>query len=222
MDVILVIILVLIGLAIGVVLGLLLGSLRESKVQPSPSKKTDPNLVESARLWWNRENGGLVLETEGQNYQKASDMPAKQRERISETIVGLLDWLGSGEPDTSGSPANTPSKPVNSDQSNDLKAKKPSFNPVDVITQALEADVPQSVETPLSIVAQIDAILQQKLKGSDLEERAIRLMEVPGKGMVVLVGLNKYESLEEVPEGEVKEMIRASVAEWEQIEQEQA
>jgi hypothetical protein len=47
-------------------------------------------------------------------------------------------------------------------------------------------------------------------------------MEVPGKGMVVLVGLNKYESLEEVPEGEVKEMIRASVSEWEQIEQEQA
>jgi hypothetical protein len=31
--------------------------------------------------------------------------------------------------------------------------------------------------------------------------------------------LNKYESIDEVPDGQVKELIRASVAEWEQMEQ---
>jgi hypothetical protein len=219
MDMTMIIILVFIGLAIGVILGLLVGTMRAGEAQSSVSEETDPNLVEAARLWWNRESGGLVLETGGHNYQKASEMPAQQRERVSEAIVGLLDWLGSAETDPNTSSTTAPSISSGRDLLDEQVANKSSLNPVDVITQALDADVPQSVDVPLSIVAQIDTILQEKIREIDLKERAVRLLEVPGGGMVVLVGLNKYESIDEVPDGQVKELIRASVAEWEQMEQ---
>jgi len=69
---------------------------------------------------------------------------------------------------------------------------------------------------PRSIAAQIDDILQEKLKDSPLAGRAIRLMELPNRGMVVMVGLNQYDGVEAVPDEEIRNLIRSAVAEWEE------
>ena len=92
---------------------------------------------------------------------------------------------------------------------------KPSMNPINVFARAIQADARAPVPPPKSIAAQVDEILQEMLKGSDLESRAIRLLELPGKGMVVMIGLDQYDGVGSVPDEAIRTMIRAAVAEWE-------
>ncbi len=68
---------------------------------------------------------------------------------------------------------------------------------------------------PLSIVAQVDEILQEKLANSSLASRGIRLAEMPHHGVIVWIGLDHYEGIEAVPDAEVRDLIRESVKEWE-------
>jgi len=86
---------------------------------------------------------------------------------------------------------------------------------VDVIARALQPDVRSSESQVRSIAAQIDEILQEMVENSPLAPRGIRLMELPGKGMVVMVGLDQYEGVEAVPDEDIRQLIRAAVAEWE-------
>jgi hypothetical protein len=53
------------------------------------------------------------------------------------------------------------------------------------------------------------------LQNSPLASRHIRLIELPTKGVVVMVGLDRYEGVEAVPDEDVRQMIRLAVAEWE-------
>ena len=68
---------------------------------------------------------------------------------------------------------------------------------------------------PTTMVGQIDAILQVHLAGLPMENRGIRLIESPEGGVVVMVGLTKYNGVGEVPDPQVQAMIRAAIAEWE-------
>lgn len=68
---------------------------------------------------------------------------------------------------------------------------------------------------PLSMVGQIDEILQAMLKESPMLNRGIKLMEDPRRGVVVWVGLDQYVGIDSVADQEVKKIIRAAVAEWE-------
>jgi hypothetical protein len=94
-------------------------------------------------------------------------------------------------------------------------SQRSPVNPVSVLARALQSDVRTPAPAPKSIAAQIDEILQEMLENSPLESRAIRLLELPTKGMVVMVGLDQYEGVEAVPDEEIKAMIRSAVAEWE-------
>ena len=48
-----------------------------------------------------------------------------------------------------------------------------------------------------------------------MQKWAVRLTEFPNKGMTVLVGLEKYEGIDDVPYERVRTVIRESVSEWE-------
>jgi hypothetical protein len=94
------------------------------------------------------------------------------------------------------------------------KPAPPSLNPVNVLARAVTSDV--NVDTPPpTIAAQVDEILQEKLEESPLKPRGIRLMELPDRGMVVLVGMDHYDGVDAVPDPEIKALIREAVAEWE-------
>jgi hypothetical protein len=64
-------------------------------------------------------------------------------------------------------------------------------------------------------VSQIDAILQDRLAGTPLEERGIFLAQSPEGGVIVYVGLTRYHAIDDVPDPEIKSAIRAAIAEWE-------
>ena len=68
---------------------------------------------------------------------------------------------------------------------------------------------------PLSIVAQIDEILQAQLASTTLAGSGIRLQESPEGGVIVWVGLQKFAGVGDVTDPEVQSIIRAATAEWE-------
>ncbi len=84
----------------------------------------------------------------------------------------------------------------------------------DWLAQALQPKA-NAPEPPRSIAMQVDEILQRKLQERGWHGRGIRLLELPNKGMVVLIGLNQYATVDEVPDAEIRALIRASVSEWE-------
>jgi len=94
-------------------------------------------------------------------------------------------------------------------------AQRSPLSPVNVLARAFQSEVRAPQSPPKSIAAQIDEILQEMLENSTLATRAIRLLELPNKGMVVMVGLEQYEGVDGVPDEEIKKVIRAAVAEWE-------
>ena len=66
-----------------------------------------------------------------------------------------------------------------------------------------------------SIATQVDEILQEKLARSPYKDRVVRLLELPSRGMVVVVNGTQFDGVGEVPDPEVRQIIQESVAEWE-------
>jgi hypothetical protein len=64
-------------------------------------------------------------------------------------------------------------------------------------------------------VEQVDAILQAQMVGTPLFEKGIRLQESPEGGVLVWVGINKFEGVDGVPDDDIKAAIRAAIAVWE-------
>jgi hypothetical protein len=93
--------------------------------------------------------------------------------------------------------------------------ERPSLNPIETIRRALESDVKKPLPPDRSIAAQVNDIFLEIIAGTELEKRGIRLMELPGKGMVVMIGLTQYDSVDDVPDPEIKAALKQAVATWE-------
>ena len=92
----------------------------------------------------------------------------------------------------------------------------PPVAPSPIIPLAAPAKKEEKLAAPLSIVAQIDEILQARLAFAALADRSIRLLESPDGSVIVLVGSQKFAGINEVTDPEVQSIIRAAIAEWEQ------
>jgi hypothetical protein len=66
------------------------------------------------------------------------------------------------------------------------------------------------------MIAQIDDILQKNIAGTPLAGRGVRILDAPGGGVVVLVGLQRYPSVSDVPDADIQAALRAAIAAWEQ------
>lgn len=69
---------------------------------------------------------------------------------------------------------------------------------------------------PLSLINEINEILQEKLMGSSLSHKGIRLTENQKNEITIWVGLKSYSSIEAVPDPDIQEIIQESVKEWEE------
>lgn len=68
----------------------------------------------------------------------------------------------------------------------------------------------------LSVIDEVNDILQKKLHGSPLAGKGIHLMENHNKEIRFWVGLNSYNDVEEIPDPEIRQIIDDSVKEWEE------
>lgn len=91
-----------------------------------------------------------------------------------------------------------------------------STNPIKAFARAFRPKVKDATPPPRSIAAQIDEILQEKLPLTPLSKHVIRLIELPERGIVVVVDNQQYEGVSEVPDPEIRSLLQACAAEWEQ------
>jgi len=170
----------------------------------------DPGLLRLKR----GEDGKLRLEIDGQQVD-TSALSAEQRKRLIGLLSLMRPWLEGksalGEASPAPAAARTPPSPgpaagirppVSEIRPPTPPEVKPDVNPV-------------GAQPPLSIVEQINSVLQLNLMNTPLAKRDIRLRESREGGVEVLVGLKKYASVDEVPEAEVQAAIRAAIEEWE-------
>jgi len=86
----------------------------------------------------------------------------------------------------------------------------------DLVPPELEAEEDGEPEVKmLSVIDEVNDILQKKLHGSHLAGKGIHLMENHNKEIRFWVGLNSYNDVEEIPDHEVQQIINESVREWE-------
>ncbi len=211
----------------GAVMGYLMKSSTGGKQAPKETPApVEANGQEILRLLSPANGGAIIVQMDGQPFASVKNMSEIQQNRLTRITDLLRVWQG--QP-AAAAPANPPAQPAASQtQATEAPAPASLFTPaqtpplqkrglggpVDIIAKALQSEV-RKPETQSSIAAQVDEILQKKLETMNMKDRAIRLMELPGKGMVVLIGLNQYNDVSSVPDPEIRDLIRGCVAEWE-------
>jgi hypothetical protein len=157
------------------------------------------------------------LDMDGQRIDTAN-MDPHQRRRLVDLMVVMRPWIESGPIQRAEPLAPQPPAPAASSH----RATVPPFEGLPAIS-SVPARVgtgplsppPEPLSAPTTMVGQIDAILQTKLAGTPLAARSIRLVESMQGGVMVIVGLNRYAGVGDVPDPEVQAVIRAAIAEWE-------
>jgi hypothetical protein len=172
----------------------------EAEVAPLPSAPPVLPPDENSLLDVSRDNAGsLRLRLDGERIETDALTPEK-RKRIIAVLTQIRPWL------ESPAPAPRSAQPAPAPESRPAQSPRPVPPPV------VDEDEPAA---PLSIVAQIDAILRAQLAGTPLMEKGIRLQESPEGGVIVWVGIQKYEGIDGVPDDQIKGAIRAAISAWE-------
>jgi hypothetical protein len=192
----------------------------ETQVEPMPAASPALPPDETSILDVSRDNaGGMRLKLDGQRIEAATINP-EQRKRIIAVLTQIRPWLEAAAPAPQPQPVSSPKEaptagtipaPVPGPSSRRASAPasdaRPTVPPVDGEKEAAPA--------PVSIVAQVDAILQAQLAGTPLVERGVRLQESPEGGVIVWVGMSKYDGIDDVPDDQIKAAIRFAITTWE-------
>jgi hypothetical protein len=229
------VIILMVVFAVGFVIGaaitwILAGREKNKETPPSHEQSAWLSLreiyKERTSLWQNRATGKLVVRIDDQMIDRQDQLSDLQRKSMNAMLKEWLAWMGfpvslpSSPPQVE--PAQTPiilQSPVSSLQ-NEASSARPSgpLKTADEAAASLAAQVAAkpAVEKAKSIVEQIDEILQSKLKNSPGLKKGVKLVEDPKEGVVVWVGLDHYAGVDAVTDPEVKSLLRAAAAEWEQ------
>ncbi len=227
---------VVIGLLVGLMAGLMLGGGKE----PSPPKR---GLTRVLTLWRHKTDAALWVHLDEKAVASPDDLNDEERSALARLVMEMYRWLKQENlaDENASSPQKRPPPqkavapeslaagpaPVQfgsplpgAQRSSSTSAFAPSRNPLKPFQQAFQArrqppSTPPSVPS-LSIAAQVDEILQELLTGTPLERRGIRLMELPEQGMVVMIGLEKFATVDEVPYDDVRAVLKTAVARWEE------
>jgi len=230
MDLLNTLIIALVCVSIGFVVGLMISNLRresESRAKSGPDIAPLPDLsyLPVTNFVRTTVQGPLILNMDGHYYRSSGELNPEQRAKMEELTIELHSWLGYPLP-----PAK-PSAEVLPFREEDMEEALPAViqtapyaYPVDAANPAgktgplvfpavLPAPTPRKAAA-LSIVQQIDGILQENMTGTEFMDRGIRLIELPNRGVAVQVGLDQY-LIDEIPDSGIRGLIRAAVSEWE-------
>jgi len=174
---------------------------------PAPSGPPDGLRVGRER------DGSTFVEVDGMRVTPAT-VNVDQRRRLISLLSQLRPYVEAGAPvPPPPAPARPAAPPASAERSSqparlDLSRGLRTFLEDSVIEDDAE-------EKPLSIVGQIDLVLQEMLRERGAAENAIRLMEGPGGEVLVYIGAQRYNGIDAVPDEKAQALIRAAVAAWE-------
>jgi hypothetical protein len=196
------------------------------KTQPPPEPETMTVTVDDPGiLRIKNEKGAFALDLDGNRVNPISLSP-EQRKRLIEILNIMRPWLEGKPVSTPATTSQPPAFQPQSTPSIQTHARpapaQPAAPPPPMTTPQPSAPKPAVIpveDRPAapanSIVTQIDTILQARLAGTPLEERGIFLTQSSEGGVIVYVGLTRYNGIDEVPDPEIKAALRGAITEWE-------
>jgi hypothetical protein len=174
-----------------------------------PKVMDDPGLL---RL--KNKNGMPSLEMNGVVLDVKNVSP-EQKKRLIEMLSVIRPWIEGGQAAAAAQATVAPQSISSSERAPVQKAATPltpsSTQPLPITKSLSEKDF-----KALPIIAQIDHVFQSRILGTPHEPMGIRIFEWAVGSVEVMVGLNKYPSIDDVPDAEIKKAIRAAIAEWEE------
>ena len=168
-----------------------------------PASVDDPGLL---RL--KNKNGAPSVELDGKELN-VRNVSAEQKKRLIDLITVMRPWVEGGQ---------TPQAAVSQPSAAPQTPLAPAL-PKEPVSRPLQPVKKPEAEKPLqslSIVQQIDTVLQERLLNTPLEKSGLRLQESLSGGVEVYVGAKKFESIDDVPDATLKAAIRAAIAAWEE------
>jgi len=179
---------------------------KEKKIEPPAVAPRENNLLKLSL----DNNNQLRFELDGQRVDSPQLVP-EQRKRLIDLMVMMRPWIDGSAPKVS-----VPAQAVLTQPAPSAPITAPISQPISKpVVSAPTSTAKKEEVAPTSMVGQIDDILQTHLASSPLANRAIRLLESPEGGVVVMVGLEKYGGVAEVTDPQVQAIIRLAIAEWE-------
>lgn len=163
--------------------------------------KDDPGLL---RL--KKEGSRVIVDLDGIPLTEYTS--AERKKRLIELIAYFRPWIDGAQSQpppiqTTAEALLTPEPP-------------PAVKPIEPFVTRAKKEANKEIEFKLlSMVQQIDTVLQKRLAGTPLEKAGIRLQDSPQGGLEVYIGLQKYETIDDVPDVNIKSIIREAIAEWE-------
>jgi hypothetical protein len=164
----------------------------------------DPGLL---RL--KNEDGQLRVDLDG-NPVEAEGISPDQRRRLIALVTLMRPWLEGRTTAAAPAPPQPAARPAAPPPGPAPRASEP-ISPI--VTAAVSGEEPAA--GPRSMVAQIDEILQKNIAGTELANRGIKIQEGPAGGVVVLVGMQRYSAVSDVPDPTVQAALRTAIAAWE-------
>jgi hypothetical protein len=189
----------------------------EALKSQTPKVVDDPGLL---RL--KNRDGRPSLEMNGMVLDVKNVSP-DQKKRLIELLSVIRPWIEGGQAVAPAQVTMPPlvasqpmSQPVSSSER--VPVQKAAAPPTPSSTQPLPITKALSEKDfkALSIIAQIDHVFQSRILGTPYEPLGIRIFEGAVGSVEVMVGLNRYPSIDDVPDAEIKKAIRAAIAEWEE------
>lgn len=199
----------------------------EAAVTPTPTPVVDAlaglraEYTEQIGLWVEKSSGKLVLRFENQMLQQVGQLPPNQRARMVALTKEWLAWLGIGQPAAAAPAPEAPPPAAPAPQPSAAAVKSgpaaPRLAPLSPPAAAPAANAANAAAPakPKSIVEQIDEILQDKLLTSTSSQKGVRLVEDPLHGVVVWIGLEHFDGVDQVTDPDVRALLREAAEEWE-------
>lgn len=223
---------------IGLFVGLLVASLfsgkesRKPKVKLPPADMIKQGYADEARLWYSPAGKKLAVEMDGEYYRDIEALTPEQRKK-AQKLAGLFQtWAVlpqmAAAPVMPVEPEPVKKSPFAYEEPIDSPKVEPARDEEDflgnlqsVIEEPQESPFTTTVTPekeaarPLTITEQISEILDELIEKSGLKGQNIKLMENPGHGVDVYVGLEKFAGVDDVPYPQVRELIKTAVKLWE-------
>lgn len=230
------------GAALIAVIWILATMIRKMTRKGKSMDVVDPNVAEVARLMRDVKTQALVVAMDGKSFKTLSELTSTQQQRLSLASSVLAKWLGQPAPEVSPTPEGKPAPaspetpalvsdwvpaetvplpPTVTGVSPFIAATPPEVKPVstklvDVVGGVINPTPTKAPEFK-SIAEQINDILQSRITDTPFEARGITVKDAPDHGVEVTLDGQKYAGVKDVPDEEVRNLIRSVVMDWEKL-----
>lgn len=189
----------------------------EQMAASAPPAAASPG-VNLLRLWLD-ERERPALDLDGQRADNAPFSDA-HRKRLIALLNVMRPWIEGKPAPVAPPPAPVAAAPAPQTMPppapvTHAPVSRPISTPIPASAAKPIAKMEDKPTAPLSMVGQIDEILQERLERSPLAERGIRLIESPEGGVIVAVGVQRFNGVGEVSDPQIQAELRAAIAEWE-------